>query len=900
LGWVSGVRRLTAWGDGISIQPNTTIAATAAGAALVLVARGRRRSAAAFALIAGLIGLATLFEHASGVDLGIDALLTFGRPWSRTATVVPGRMGPPAATSWTLLGIGLLAALGGTRARQAAAALGLAAGVIGTLSLIGYAFGADPLYSVASLTGIALQTSTMVLAVAAGLLAALPECQPMRALLEPGGAGLLARRALPFIIVLPLVLGLLLLRGEAAGLFDIGMGTALLVLGLILVMSAVLWWCVAAVSTHERALAAANAALRENEARFRRLADAMPQIVYVTNAEGRVTFINQQWRNYTGRQQVEVEDISIGVHPDDLAMLVEGWERALRSGEDYTAEFRLRSASDGAYRWYLSRTVPIRDEQGHIVHWYGTSTDIHDQKEAEAALRESEQRFRAFADAAPAILWVTGADGSCTFRSHGWYEFTGQTEAKALGFGWLDAVHPGDRDASRDSFLAAAAEHAPFTLEHRIRGVDGEYRWAISAGRPRFGGSGEFLGYSASVIDIHDRKRAEERLRQAAKMEAIGRLAGGIAHDFNNNLTAVTGFATFAARDRGLGARAQRDLQELLKATDRMADLTRQLLAFSRQQVLQPETLQLNAAVLDGSSLLQRLIGSHIEMSLDLTAEATWIRVDRAQLLQVLMNLTINARDAMPDGGRLGIRTGRLEITGRELQGRGQDAANPGEYVQLSVTDTGTGIRPEDLPQIFEPFFTTKAVGQGTGLGLATVHGIVSQSRGHIRVESRPGEGSSFTVLFPAVPGSADPPSGPAGRPDVVSRQARLLVVDDDEMVRAVVSRTLEEEGYEIVQARHGREALQLLARDPAVDLVLTDVIMPELGGRELVERLAADFPELPVIWMSGYPRDTAFGDAGPGGSQPFLQKPVPPALLVQAVEGVLARRPAGRSVPQG
>jgi CheY-like chemotaxis protein len=241
-----------------------------------------------------------------------------------------------------------------------------------------------------------------------------------------------------------------------------------------------------------------------------------------------------------------------------------------------------------------------------------------------------------------------------------------------------------------------------------------------------------------------------------------------------------------------------------------------------------------------------------------------------------------------------------LEITGRELQGRGQDAANPGEYVQLSVTDTGTGIRPEDLPQIFEPFFTTKAVGQGTGLGLATVHGIVSQSRGHIRVESRPGEGSSFTVLFPAVPGSADPPSGPAGRPDVVSRQARLLVVDDDEMVRAVVSRTLEEEGYEIVQARHGREALQLLARDPAVDLVLTDVIMPELGGRELVERLAADFPELPVIWMSGYPRDTAFGDAGPGGSQPFLQKPVPPALLVQAVEGVLARRPAGRSVPQG
>jgi PAS domain S-box-containing protein len=894
IGWVAGIHRLTAWGGGISMQPNTALAATAAGAALVLLTRGRRPIAMAFALIAGVIGLATILEHVTGVDLGIDALLTFGRPWAGTATVLPGRMGPPASISWTLLGVGLLSALGGSRRRQSAAGLGLAAVSIAALSLIGYILGADPLYSVAALTGIALQTSTIIVAVGFGLVAALPDCQPMRSLLEPSGAGLLARRAVPFIVIVPIVLGILRLRGQDAGLYDNGMGTALVVLAFIIMTSAGLWWCVAAVSRHEHALGVANLALRENEERFRRLADAMPQIVYVTNANGQLTFINQQWKNYTGRHSATAEDVTLSVHPEDVPMLAEGWERARKSGEDYTTEFRLRSASEGTYRWFLTRSVAIKDEQGRIVQWYGTSTDIDDQKQAEVALRESEQRFRAFADAAPAILWVTGPDGSCTFRSRGWFEFTGQTEAAALGFGWLDAVHADDRHASRASLLSATDRQVPFTLEHRVCGANGEYRWAISAGRPRFGASGEFVGYSASVIDIHDLKRAEEQLRQGAKMEAIGRLAGGIAHDFNNQLNAVSGFAEFAASDPGFGARARQDLQEVIKATERMADLTRQLLAFSRQQVLKPETLQLNAAVMDGLSLLQRLIGSHVEMSMELSEEPTWVRVDRAQLLQVLMNLTINARDAMPQGGRLRIRTGRVEVLGREdLQRPGEEAVHPGVYVLLSVADTGTGILPENLSHIFEPFFTTKEVGQGTGLGLATVHGIVTQSQGHIRVESQLGEGSTFTVLFPAAQGLMDVPEVPTSRREGISGPARLLVVDDEGAVRSLVTRTLEAEGYEVIQARDGGEALECLAHN-SVDVVLTDVIMPKLGGRKLGERLAADFPDVPVIWMSGYPRDTAFGATSLAGSPLFLQKPIPLDVLIRTVDSVLGRRQTG------
>jgi CheY-like chemotaxis protein len=257
------------------------------------------------------------------------------------------------------------------------------------------------------------------------------------------------------------------------------------------------------------------------------------------------------------------------------------------------------------------------------------------------------------------------------------------------------------------------------------------------------------------------------------------------------------------------------------------------------------------------------------------------VRVDRAQLLQVLMNRAITARDAMPGGGRLRIRTGRRDVT----------EADSAPYVLLSVSDTGVGIRPEHLPHIFEPFFTTKEPGQGTGLGLATVHGIVTQSQGRIRVDSRPGTGAEFTVLFPAVSAPSSEEARPAARPDVPSRPARLLVVDDEEAVRSVVSRTLEEEGYEVTQARDGREALEVLARNGRVDAVLTDVVMPRLGGRELVERLAAQYPDLPVIWMSGHPHDMAFGDGIPAVAHPFLRKPIPHEVLVGTVAGVLGRR---------
>jgi CheY-like chemotaxis protein len=372
----------------------------------------------------------------------------------------------------------------------------------------------------------------------------------------------------------------------------------------------------------------------------------------------------------------------------------------------------------------------------------------------------------------------------------------------------------------------------------------------------------------------------------------LGALAGGIAHDFNNQLHALSGFAHFIARDTGLGAAGRQDLLEVQKTVERMASLTRQLLAFARQQVLDPETLDVNAAIDDTLPMLRRLVGSHLAIKSSLAPGPKWVRVDRAQLVQVLLNLVINARDAMPSGGELSVRTETLEVSPGQVVDRLGLPVEPGAYAELTVADSGQGIRPEHLPHIFEPFYTTKEVGQGTGLGLATVEGVVSQSGGRIQVASRVGDGTTFRILLPLTvePAPSHVPGSPA-RVRAPSR-ARLLVVDDEDSVRTVVTRMLQGEGYGVLGARHGEEALRYLEQvGGAVDMVITDVVMPVMGGRELTEELARRYPDLVVVWMSGHPREVELRGADQFKDLAFLQKPIPPRVLSETVEQVLQRR---------
>ena len=499
-----------------------------------------------------------------------------------------------------------------------------------------------------------------------------------------------------------------------------------------------------------------------------------------------------------------------------------------------------------------------------------------------ARLQESERQLADFFENATVGLHWVGPTGTVLRANRAELDLLGYSSQEYVGRHIAD-FHV-DAHVIGDILARLTAGEVLSGCEARLRAKDGSIRNVlISSSVYRV--DGKFIHTRCVTQDITARRQAEERLRQSAKMEAIGQLAGGLAHDFNNQLHALSGLIEFVARDPGLSETSQNDLAEIQNTTERMASLTRQLLAFSRQQVLIPETIDLNSAVMETKPMLQRLVGSNLEMQLELGKDSHWIKVDRTQLLQVLMNLVINARDAMPRGGQLVVRTGIHVVRGREMDSRARGPVLPGTYALLTVEDSGTGIAREDLTRIFEAFYTTKPVGEGTGLGLATVDGILSQSKGHIWAESEPGKGATFHVLLPLAPAPAEPVSTAPPMPARRERQGRLLVVDDEEMVREVIVRTLANAGYEVYQAVHGEDALhQLTTLSARVDLVVSDVVMPVMGGAELALKLAELHPGLPIIWMSGYPRETVIGRGRLGEDQPFLQKPVHPGLLLETV----------------
>ncbi len=405
-------------------------------------------------------------------------------------------------------------------------------------------------------------------------------------------------------------------------------------------------------------------------------------------------------------------------------------------------------------------------------------------------------------------------------------------------------------------------------------------------------------GRASSIIsvsrDVTERKRLEAQLQQAQKMEAVGRLAGGIAHDFNNMLTAVKAYSEFLLADLDQADARRTDVQEIAKAADRAASLTRQLLAFSRKQVLQPQPLDLNDVVERMEKMLRRLIGEDVQIVTRLESDLRLVEADPSQIEQVIMNLAVNARDAMPDGGAITIETRNETLERVEPDW----AIAPGAYVALVITDTGIGMDAQIRAQIFEPFFTTKPIGEGTGLGLSTVYGIIKQSGGHVSVFSEPGRGSTFKVYLPHIDtAESNPMLGPA-----MSRMPRgsetIVLVDDDEGVRAVARRILQRAGYTVLSAPDGIEAIRLIGESGGdVHLLVTDVVMPELGGRDLVTHVRDTYPELRVLFVSGYTEEGIRRHGVLDTESAFLEKPFTAERLAQKVREVLD---TPRGTPRG
>ena len=636
----------------------------------------------------------------------------------------------------------------------------------------------------------------------------------------------------------------------------------------------------------------AEDALRESERRFRALIENSADIVALLNPAGGITYASPAVARILGYDPEEMigRNAFDWVRPEQLERVAEHLAEALRNpGQPEFVQAEAR-AKDGTWRVFegtMTNCLGVPGVEAIVVN----VRDMTEQERAQEALRVAEGKFRTLVEQLPAITYIAepGPEGRWEYVSPQIETLLGFSpeEWMALASTWWNRVHPDDRERVAEAEREFEHTGKPLRQEYRIIARDGRVLWFRDEAVVLRRQVDASLLMQGVLHDITDQKRLEEQLRQAQKMEAVGRLAGGVAHDFNNLLMVIQGHTSLLSERVQEGSPERRSVDQIQKSSERAAALTRQLLAFSRMQVMQPRVLDLNSVVADTGKMLRRVIGEHIELILRYDSGLGRVKADPGQIEQVLLNLVVNARDAMPSGGKLLIETCNLSLD--EAAARRISSLKPGSYVVLSVSDTGVGMDPETQSHIFEPFFTTKEQGKGTGLGLATVYGIVQQSGGHITVYSQPGQGATFRLYFPRVEEPADRGSGIRPRPKIPKGSETILLVEDETEVRELAREALRRGGYAVLEARDGEGALRLAQNYAGpIHLLLSDVVMPIMGGPELAARLLELRPQLKVLYMSGYSEFISTGHGEIGPLTYFLQKPFSLESLGRKVREVL------------
>ena len=656
---------------------------------------------------------------------------------------------------------------------------------------------------------------------------------------------------------------------------------SLILLGSYIALLAVTNLLLAAAATEREQ---AEAAVRRSERRYRGIVQDQTELIWRFREDGTVTFVNDAYCRFHGRDREELlgtkylpmlsdEDRDIPLSyfaclPPENPVISYDYKLVLPSGDVV---------------WQQCSTRRLFNDKGETLEFQSVAQDVTRRKQIEEEVRQGEARLRAILNTMVDGLMVLDQKGEVTSFNPAAERIFGLSSEQVLGRPLRTLVAPDDQEIF-EKYVAQLNGEGKI-IELRAGRHDGSMiPIDLAVSKVWLGGTPMTI---ALVRDISERKRLEEQFRQSQKMEAVGRLAGGIAHDFNNLIQAIIGYSSLLLNRLPPGNLHRDTVEQIEKAAERAAALTGQLLAFSRKQVLKPRIFSLNGVVTDMQKLLQRLIGENIELATDLDPSLGAVRADPGQIEQVILNLCLNARDAMPQGGVLSIQTKNVDLTEKEMGFT--DEFQPGKYVALSIIDSGCGMTAETKARLFEPFFTTKEVGKGTGLGLSIVYGIVRQSGGEITVTSKIREGTTFHIYLPyRQPHTADAVAAPPPKA-AKSGGELVLLVEDGEIVRALLTEVLQAEGYQVLESCNGEEALQKAAdHSGRIDLLITDLVMPKMSGRNLSERLLLTRPGLRVLYISGYTDDEVVRHGQLENAADFLQKPFRPDALLAKVRQML------------
>jgi len=685
----------------------------------------------------------------------------------------------------------------------------------------------------------------------------------------------------------------------------------------------------------------AIAALRESERRLRLAMDAGRMAIWELHIPTDTVKISPELNRLLGfppDATPTAAELRAHYHPDDLERVREAGRAAIaRSDRFAEVEFRF-IRPDGAIRWLMVRAEIYLDSKGQPDSYVGVAFDVTGRKEAEealqrseAALRESDEKFRAIVDSIDQMIWSTRPDGYHDYYNRRWYEYTGVPEGSTDGAGWNGMFHPDDQERAWGVWRHSLTTGEPYHIEYRLRHRSGQYRWVLGRAQPVRDEEGRIIRWFGTCTDIQDlvdarevlargreeleilvaertaelqsaneqllaeieeRERAEEALRQAQKMEAVGQLTGGIAHDFNNLLAGIVGSLDLLQTrlQQGRTEHIERYAKAAMASAHRAAALTHRLLAFARRQPLDPKPVDANKLVSSMEDLLRRTLGPSVSMEL-VTAGGLWPTLcDPNQLESAILNLAINARDAMPEGGKLVIETANASLD--QAYAATQRDVAPGQYVAICVTDTGTGMPADVIARAFDPFFTTKPIGQGTGLGLSMVYGFAKQSEGHVRIYSEEGRGTTVKIYLPRYRGAADEEEVTAAvsQEAVTGTGETVLVVEDEPVIRDLIIEVLQDLGYQALQATDGPAGLKVLQSKRPIDLLITDVGLPGINGRQLADQAREWRPELKVLFITGYAENAALAAGFLAPGMEMITKPFAVEVLARRIKAMISQ----------